>query len=131
MFVPLYWNWGYLVSTEGTDEAQLMEWFDLFDAHITELTATLDGRPLRNLYAYRATSSLFKWWWVDDNAFFMDPMSEPVDAIADGFCLMLAPLHVGHHEIRWTWTSMWTLEEDGFDFIQTQAITYYIPVTPR
>ena len=46
-------------------EAELQASIELDVSHVTELGATVDGRPLGNLFAYRGTSSLISLYWVE------------------------------------------------------------------
>lgn len=111
-------------------EAELQASIELDVSHVTELGATVDGRPLGNLFAYRGTSSLISLCWVEGDLWGFGP-SDPEDAVTDGYWVMLAPLPVGHHVVHTHGVDVYTAEEDGVDFTYTADITYHITVTRR
>jgi hypothetical protein len=66
------------------------------------LRCEIDGAPLENLFAYRATSRLFTFTGNADLASCFDPCIQgvPQSAVADGYWLMLTPLALGTHTIH-------------------------------
>jgi hypothetical protein len=111
-------------------ETELQASIELDVNHVTELGATVDGRPLGNLFAYRGTSSLFSLYWVAGDLWGFGP-GDLEDAVTDGYWVMLAPLPVGHHVVNTHSVDVYTAEEDGVDFTFTSDNTYHITVTPR
>ncbi len=111
-------------------EAEMQASIELDVSHITELGATVDGRPVGNLYAYRGTSSLFSLYWVEGDLWGFGPGGLE-DAVTDGYWVMLAPLPVGHHVVYTHSVDVYTAEEAGVDFTYTADITYHVTVTPR
>jgi hypothetical protein len=137
VFFPMAAIWE-IAPSNGATEAELRYWDDWFMDHVTELTATVDGRQLHGLFAYRAKSpSLFTLWWPpgDDalgiSDYLPDQPPPPADATCEGFWIMLAPLSVGHHELRWGCTSVFTMDPDGWDIILMANTTYHITVKPE
>jgi hypothetical protein len=86
---------------------------------LTDLAATLDGQPITNLDAYKATSNLF-WFQADPAMAEFDPCitGEPQRAVTDGYWLLLAPLTPGEHTLHFQTTS-WG-----------QDVTYDLTVLP-
>jgi len=138
VFVPLRTYWS-VMPMNGTTEAELRYWDDFATDHVAGLAATLDGRRLGNLSAYRASSpSLCRIWWPpgteDSRPPFVASEGQPDDpawATCEGYWLMLAPLSVGHHELHWESDRVFTAAEGLFDFKSSLDITYHIAVTPR
>lgn len=94
----------------------------------TNLGAEIDGRKLNIgiLKGYRAESPLFIYGPLPDNNVlqffgFDAPAGATSKAVADGFYLMLAPLSVGEHTIKFTGSV------PGF----TLDITYNLTIAPR
>lgn len=112
----------------GSTEAELRACTDFFLSFVTNVAAELDGRPIQNLQRFRAASPLFTYGPLpDDNVLqffgFDAPEGATSLAAADGFYLMLAPLSVGHHTLRFTGTF-----GDPINF--TLDITYNLTVAP-
>ena len=130
VFFPL-WETRGSIPYDGADEAEIKAGGAWHVQHVTSLAATVDGRMLRGLFAYRGTSPLFELWWPPDNAIGFDPTDiPPADSIADGYWIMLAPLNVGHHDVHWTSVLTYTAAEGLFDLTVTRDITYHITVRP-
>jgi len=112
-----------------TLEEFLTEGANWYIAHVSELTAEIDGVPLKNLYDYRGTSKLFEFT-ADPSQVAADPCvtGGPQSGVADGYWIMLAPLKSGQHTIHFTGTWLFTLEEDGFDWTFTVDVTYFLTV---
>lgn len=88
-------------------------WLDAYGDQ--NLYATIDGRPLHNLTAYRAPAPVFYVCLPEDNALqawgidFTSGCIDPV--VADGFFLMVQPLSVGKHQITFGVKDVgWTLD---------------------
>lgn len=113
----------------GTTEAELRAGNEWWTSHVTELEATVDGRPLRNLFAYRGMSSLVSVEWVAGNLWQYDPAVDA--AVTDGYWVMLAPLPVGKHVVHTTRVFVIMPEEIGLYYRYTSEYTYHITVTPR
>ena len=66
------------------------------------LHAEIDGRPLGDLFSYRATSRLFTFTGNADLATCFDPCisGSPQSGVTDGYWLMLTPLSAGAHTIH-------------------------------
>jgi hypothetical protein len=90
---------------------------------------TVDGRPVKNLDAYRAQSGLYDLWWPANPVVALPPLTEPAQSVADGFWIMLAPLSKGHHDLHWTGDTVFsTAAGDHFDATWAQDITYHVTV---
>jgi hypothetical protein len=88
-------------------------WLDAYGNQ--NLYATIDGRPLLNLTAYRTPAPVFEVCLPEGNALevwgvdFPSGCIEPV--VADGFFLMVQPLSVGTHEITFGVKDVgWTMD---------------------
>jgi len=113
----------------GTDEAELRAAWDWWLSHVTELSATVDGRPLGDLFAYRAPSPLFPLGWVEGNIWQFDA-APPETAMEDGYWVLLAPLPPGQHVIHTYSKIVLTEDEAGENFRFVQDFTYHITVVP-
>jgi hypothetical protein len=95
----------------------------VFTTGVTELIAELDGEPIPNLAAYRATSRLATFRG-DLSHTALDPCitGEKQYAVADGYWLILQPLSPGQHTLRFG---------GAFDFFGTPFsldVTYHLDV---
>ncbi len=100
-----------------------------FDGTVTvvkDLSVTIDGRSLKNLEAYRIQSEVFTFSLPDDNilgidcntANCVDPLS-----VSDGYWIMLAPLSVGKHTIRFTGSFRYPNDDLNFGLDVTYVLT--------
>jgi hypothetical protein len=129
LFVPTYVSsvsWPFNCETE----AEAREWNAWWMAHVTELEATVDGRPVRNLFAYGGASAVFQVQWRYSPAP-EDWWTEPQPTIADGYFFILAPLRVGQHVIHTRNVWVVTAAEGWLDLTVITEMTYYITVTSR
>lgn len=117
------------IPWSGETEAELRASNEWWTSHVTELAATVDGRALGNLFAYRGMSSLSPLEWVAGNLWQWETGEE--DAVIDGYWIMLAPLPVGQHVVHTKNVFVITAQEIGFDYSFTTDFTYHITVTPR
>jgi hypothetical protein len=118
-------------TAEGNGETveELTALCDFYVTHTTELSMTIDGRELGNLFAYRGTSGGYPLWWPDDDALFgLPPLDEPTLSVSDGYWMFLPPLRPGAHELHWTGKQEFSEAADGFDAIFSQDITYHLTV---
>jgi hypothetical protein len=93
--------------------------------YATSLTCTVDGRELRDLFDYRASSPAFL---IEDTDLIDDlgaAISQPNAAIGDGYWLLLNPLTPGAHTIRFTVVS----DHPVFGPFSLD-VTYHLAVTP-
>jgi hypothetical protein len=116
------------LEDNGSTEAELRDCTTSFMALATGVAAEIDGVPIQNVQDYRASSPLFTYGPLPGNNVlqlfgFDAPAGATSLSVADGFYLMLAPLSVGQHSIRFTGTF-----GDPFNF--TLDITYYLTVAP-
>ncbi len=93
--------------------------------HVTELTAEVDGVPVRNPFSYRAVSGFFSFIG-DPSVSVLDPCvtGEEQVGVADGYWLLLEPLNKGTHIIRWNVRIQ--IAEWGLDL--SQSTTYHLVV---
>jgi hypothetical protein len=89
---------------------------------ITDVSVTVDDRPVRNIDSFFLVSPRFDFQIPDDNIFGVPAQTTP--AVVLGHFVMIRPLPVGEHTIVGHVTS--TLFPSGF-----AEITYHIKVTPR
>ena len=81
----------------GRDEAELAACATAFTDGITEMEASIDGRPVPDLEQYRAVSPLFSMLFPEDN-FFGVPAGVAL-SVADGYSFIIAPPPPGEYEI--------------------------------
>ncbi len=90
----------------GYNEASLRKAAnDWIDTYSSDYYAFIDGRPVRNIDAYRSDSPLYRFGPLPENNLFqffgMDvPKGTTSRSVAAGCHLLLTPLSVGHHEVR-------------------------------
>lgn len=91
----------------GDNEEELRECANGHVDGTSDRFAFIDGRPVRNLDAYRTESPLFIWGPLPEENLFGDPDLEGVisPAVDAGFYLLLAPLSKGEHIIHFGGTS--------------------------
>jgi hypothetical protein len=129
LFFPLLnVNCGTLTG-DGETEAELRACGEFFMGLVTDVFCEIDGVPVRNLQSYRTVSLLFTYGPLPDNnvlqLFGIDaPAGATSLSVADGFYLLLAPLRVGEHTLRFGGTF-----GDPINF--TLDITYHITVVGR
>jgi hypothetical protein len=94
---------------------------------VTELEVLVDGRPLHDLFGYRAVSPLFTFT-ADPSLLPIDPCvtGTPQFGVTDGYWLMLHPLPPGPHTISSRGKSVFS---DGSTF--ESQVTYNITVVPE
>jgi hypothetical protein len=85
----------------GANEEELRNcaacWADLID--VSSLQATLDGRELENLGAYRASSPLFSFDYPADNIFGIPDGPGIGQSVSDGYWALVNPLSAGEHTL--------------------------------
>jgi hypothetical protein len=113
--------------TEGqTMEDFLTQNANMYIGNVTNLGVEVDGVALKNLYDYRATSSLYYFTADTSLTAVLDPCitGTPQPGVADGYWIMLTPLKRGTHTIHFTgacWIPEWNW---GF----TVNVTYLLTV---
>lgn len=112
---------------DGTTEAQLQACATgLADAINTgSLHASVDGKPVTGLTAFRFDSGLFSFTSSGANAFGVPAGTSP--SVADGYWIMLAPLPAGVHTVNFGGKVFCT---DDSCLFSTDA-TYTITITNR
>ena len=96
---------------------------DFFGNHITGLSVILDGEPVPNLFAYRATSGPFTMP-IEPGTLWNDIGYSPgprYPNLSDGYYVMLKPLTPGEHLLTFS------AEVDGNT---GQEVVYHLTVTP-
>jgi hypothetical protein len=83
----------------GANEEELRECADAFQDTAFDLSATVDGRDIQNLDAYRTQSPLFEFSAPADNVLFI-PGPVSGESVSDGVWILLAPLSSGEHVIH-------------------------------
>jgi hypothetical protein len=117
-------------DNEAEQRAAANAWMD----GVYGLQATIDGKQVKNLDAYRFESAQFVWGPLpDDNLFeflgFDAPEGTTSTAVDAGFYLFLTPLSVGEHEIHISgWLDPFT-PDDPTDDTRIDAI-FTITVAP-
>lgn len=150
LFIPIANVEGSVAEGNGPTEAELRDYANGIMDHAIELSAEIDGRPVKNLETYKASpykapSPLFTFGPLPDNNVlqYLYPADEypdmqdsikegaTSDSVANGICLMLAPFSVGKHTIHFKGTFKFTQEPDGFDLVFKQDVNYHITVKPN
>lgn len=131
LFFPILNAEASRIENNGTTEPELRAAaVAIMDMALTPprlLSCEIDGRPVRNLFGYRAQSPLFTFGPLPDNNIFEswgypDTVGQTSPAVSDGIHLLLAPLPVGRHTIHFH------AEVPAFNFLLD--ITYHIKVAP-
>jgi hypothetical protein len=84
----------------GDDEEELRECANHHIDNTSDLFAVIDGRPVRRLGAYRTESPLFVWGPLPEDNILGAPEGTISPAVDAGVYLLLNPLPVGRHVIR-------------------------------
>jgi hypothetical protein len=90
----------------GDDEASLRQCAnDFIDIYSSGYFASIDGRPVKNIDAYRSDSPLYVFGPLpEDNLFQFLGLDAPAGttslSVSAGYHLLLTPLSVGRHEVR-------------------------------
>ena len=132
LFLPIVNVECSTVEGNGATEAELRGCASSFADAITDLSAELDGVPLKNLSAYRVESALFTFGPLPDNnvlQFFgvNAPAGTVSASVSDGVHLMLAPLSRGDHTLHFH-GALDLSSIGGPTFVQD--ITYHLTVVP-
>ena len=118
------------VGLEGTDAELLKIGANAFTDAATSLTCTVDGVPLRDLFAYRAESPRTFTSVFGEGVFgFGDGAVRTT--FSDGFWLMLPPLSRGEHEITFSSAGKCTAEACfgiEFEFGPDPPVIYHLTV---
>lgn len=101
----------------GDNYAELASCAQAFNA--TDLVATIDGIPVKNLEKYYVVSPMYTFSIPENNALGL-PGPQTGQAVTAGFWLMLAPLSAGTHIVRFGGTYP--------DYSFTIDITYVLTV---
>ncbi len=98
-------------------------------AHVKEMKVVLDGAELQDLSSYRFTSGLFTFTG-DPSLTALDPCvtGTPQSGVADGYWVMLTPLSAGKHTLHIYAKSVFTMAEDGFDWVFEVDVLDHITV---
>ena len=130
LFFPIIDAEASTAEGNGTAEADLRAFANYLVDHAVNLSCTVDGQPLENVEAYRASSPLFSFGPLPANNLLGLPAGTTSPAVSDGYFVMLAPLSKGQHTIHFAGAFVFTQAQDGFDFSFTLDITYHLTVSP-
>jgi len=108
----------------GDNEEELRDCANLIIDNTSDLFAVIDGRPVRNLAAYRTQSPLFIWGPLPANNIVGGPAGTTSPSVDAGVYLLLAPLSVGKHVIAYGGTF-------GGQLSGSINTKYIITVVPR
>ncbi len=125
IFFPIFNNEGSEIEGYGDNEAALRAYATQYDKDITLLEVIVDGKSLKDLNNYRATSDLFDIWLPPNNVWDIPTGPDGISSISvsDGYWIMLAPLSAGKHTIH---IHSKLVFDDGSDF-ETE-VTYNLEV---
>ena len=133
LFLPVLNAWADNVGVSPPDTIKQLEESAAFYAEASELHASIDRVPVKNLFAYRAAYAPFGYrvpatdnmlQYLGGNVPGSDwPTTFIFPAASDGYWLMLEPLTPGSHTINFGGTG----KNGGFQL----DITYYITVVPK
>ena len=93
---------------------------DIIDA-AANVSLTIDGTPVPDLVSFRKTSDPVDINFDDNNVFGLP--AGHASAVADGYYVIVGPLRVGQHIIRFTGTFT--------DILWGQDVTYLLTVVPH
>lgn len=113
----------------GATEAERRATAEFLADHIvtTSLTCTIDGGSVSNLSSYRASSPEFAF--TAPTPWIFGATGGPGVSVADGYYVMLAPLSIGTHTIRFTGAFHFSeAEGDPFDADFGLDNTYIVTV---
>jgi len=112
----------------ATSEGDCRATANNFADHMIGLSCTIDGRPMKNIAAYRTESPFFSFGPLPENNLLGLPEGTISQSVSDGYFVMLAPLNPGEHTIHFTGALVFTAAVDGFDFSFSNDITYHIMI---
>ena len=110
----------------GTTEAEQGDHTKSQADHIVGLFCTVDGVIVRNLNTYGCAPSQFTF--TAPIPWLFGAIGGLGKAVADGYCLMLAPLSAGKHTVHFGGSLHFTLANDGFDADFPLDMTYNLAV---
>jgi hypothetical protein len=127
LFFPVANAEASTLEGNGTTDAELRAAAKSFQDLTTNMSAEIDGVPVRDLGAYRVQSPLYTFGPLPANNVLQSfgitaPAGSTSLSVADGVYLMLAPLSVGGHTIHFH------AETPAFNFLLD--ITYNLTVAP-
>jgi|GEM_PF-270595 len=127
LFFPVANAEASTLEGNGTTDAELRAAARSFQDLTTNMSAEIDGTPVRDLGAYRVQSPLYTFGPLPDNNVLQSfgiaaPAGSTSLSVADGVYLMLAPLSTGQHTIHFH------AETPAFNFLLD--ITYNLTVAP-
>ena len=96
-----------------------------FASYITDLSFTVDGRPIRNIGDFRVTSPQFSF--TAPTPWIFGETGGPGTSVGVGYFVMLAPLSVGRHTVHYT--GAFKFSDAPEDYIGVD-MTYHIEVKP-
>jgi hypothetical protein len=136
LFFPVVDVEASVLEGNGTTEAELRATAEYLQDHAQNLTCTINGRAVLGLDRFRVQSPLFTIGPLPDNNVFQAtgytaPEGTTTPSVSDGVFVMVNPLPVGHHTLRFGGALVFTLAEDGFDFTFSQDITYHVTVQAK
>jgi hypothetical protein len=136
LFFPVMNVEGSPLEGNGETEAELRDYTNWIMDHAIDMSAEIDGCPVRNLEQYLAPSPQFTFGPLPENNVLqwlgIDAPAETTSiSVANGIYLMLAPLSIGKHTIHFEGTFKFTQDPDGFDFVFKQDVNYEITVKPN
>ncbi|WP_165250503.1 hypothetical protein [Paludisphaera soli] len=106
----------------GADAAEQADCARMFIDDVTDVSAEIDGKPVRDPQLYRTQSPQYEFSVPASNMIGV-PGPATGTSVSEGYFLLLAPLSVGTHTIHFEATYA------PFDF--TIDTTYIVTVTPR
>lgn len=136
LFFPVLSAEASVLEGNGSTPGELADTARYLMDHAVVMTASVDGRPVEDLGAYRVQSPPFIIGPLPEDNVFQEAFGIPTPAgtttlsVADGVHLFVNPLPPGVHTIRFGGAIVFTEAEDGFDFTFRLDIRYTITVKP-
>jgi hypothetical protein len=116
-------------SLEGFGTAALQLGNATYNAdHIINLFATIDGVTTGNLTSYRFASPQFTF--TAPTPWIFGSTGGSGTSVGDGYYLMFKPLETGSHTLHYGGEFLFTLANDGFDWVGPIDMTYNLTVMP-
>jgi hypothetical protein len=125
LFFPIIDAEASTAEGNGTTRAELTAAAKSFAEPASNLACQIDGEEIPHLDRFHFISPVFTWGPLPADNLLGLPAGTTTRSVADGYCLMLAPLAPGQHTLHFTGTA--GVAPNAF----TLDITYHLAVQPK
>lgn len=128
LFIPVVTSVVFNGPEETYTDAEMRQQLAEFNGKTSILYATIDGEQVLDVWSYRASTGVggFEVTLPEGNIFGLDPGTYGPPAVADGWWLLMEPLAVGEHVIRFEGGTGDPNESEYY-----QGVTYNVVVVPE